>query len=161
MAFPSEGWPPPPATGLRSIRFYVDGNTTANFSDNAFLFSADTAANMFFPTPFVPPGGVDVVAKVGNYFAGGGSPMGGGRDPRDANIYAPTGEQAVPFTQIWSNSIKISNDGNADIEFSFDGVNVHGVVKVGERPIYPRRYEAGICVRNPGAFGVAFRIEAW
>lgn len=37
MAFPT-GWPPPIASGMYSLRFAETGTTTANFSDNAFLF---------------------------------------------------------------------------------------------------------------------------
>jgi len=37
MPFPL-GWPPRPATSVRSLRFYVTGTATANFRDNAFLF---------------------------------------------------------------------------------------------------------------------------
>jgi hypothetical protein len=160
MAFP-KGWPPSPASGLRSIRFYISGTTTGDFADNAFLFSQGTAANTFKPTPFVPPGGEKVLAKVGTLTDGGGSPMGGGMDAHDANIAAVPSEQAVPETMIWAHTLRISNDGAADIQFSFDGTTVHGVVKADEKIIYPHRYEAGVAVRNQAAGAIAFRIEAW
>lgn len=37
MAFPL-GWPPRAASSRRSIRFYADGTSTANYYDNAWLF---------------------------------------------------------------------------------------------------------------------------
>ena len=74
MAFPSEGWPPRPPSGTRSIRFYATGTGTANFSDNAFLFIDGTNANPFVPLPVVPPGSTAPVAL-------GSFPVGTGRAP--------------------------------------------------------------------------------
>lgn len=94
MAFPA-GWPPRPATGTRSLRFYKGLTAaTANFSDNAYLFSDGVGASTIRPTPYVAPGDTSAV-HVGELSATlsvgtqpGGSPAGGGRDPRDAAQYA-------------------------------------------------------------------------
>lgn len=158
MAFPV-GWPPRPASGVHSIRFFISGTGTANFSDNAWLFSDLPGANPFVPLPYVEAG-QETDVKIGD-LTGGGSPMGTGQDARDANILAPAGEQAVPHSMIWAQTIRIINDtpGGVPIEFSFDGVNVHGAVTNEEGPvIYRARFEAGISVRGNG---LDFRVEAW
>lgn len=144
MAFPV-GWPPRVASSYRSIRFFLAGTGTANFSDNAYLFSDQAAANTYVPLPYVAPGQNTPVQL-------GPPPLGGGMNANDSD---PT---ASPQTMIWSNSIRIMNDGATDLEFSFDGTNVHGVVKPAEVMLYPYRHEAGISIRGAG---VDFRIEAW
>lgn len=53
MALPV-GWPPRPASSLRSIRFFTSGTTTGAFSDNAFLFKDGAGANTLVPTPDFP-----------------------------------------------------------------------------------------------------------
>lgn len=61
--------------------------------------------------------------------------------------------------QAWSNSIRIINDDDtAELEISFDGSNIHGIVKPNSEVIYRDRYEGGISVRGDGA---EFTIEAW
>ena len=159
MAFPV-GWPPRPATGRRSIRVFISGTTTNNFADNAYLFSALTGANTFVPTPYVRPGSSAVVHH--GDLTVGGSPSGGGMDPHDADMSktAPA-DQPVPVTMIWPQTIVVSNDGLSDIEFSFDGINVHGIVREGEKCVYRERMEAGISVREPGGAAIAFRVEGW
>jgi hypothetical protein len=68
---------------------------------------------------------------------------------------------------IWSNTIRIYNDGGNDLQFSFtaddDGDNeVHGVIKAGKEALYRVRHEAGIALRFPGGGGGSvFRVEAW
>lgn len=64
----------------------------------------------------------------------------------------------------YANSIRVVNvasDSTHEIEISFDGTNVHGVLKGGDDVTYLARYEAGIAVRTKGANHCAFRIEAW
>lgn len=152
MAYP-EGWPPRPASGARSIRFFVEGTATADFADSAYLFADDPGANTFLPTPYVAPGGEGTLAEVGTNLVGG-SPMGGGRDVHDAS-----GGVAVPHPMIWSHGIAIFNDGGADLEYTFDGTNVAGKVLVTDDPHwYYTRYEAGIAIRGAGA---KFRVIAW
>ena len=157
MAFPN-GWPPRVATGRRSIRVYITGTATAAFSDNAYLFSQVPSANTFQPTPYVPagqesaaPGWAPTNLPL--------PPMGGGRNPNDA-VPDPRLNPAVPpppVPMIWSNSIKISNNGAAPLFFSFDGVNIHGVVAANTVFWYWNRYEAGIALQGSSAFVV----EAW
>lgn len=150
MPFPT-GWPPPRPSGIRSGRFYAAGTGTAAFDDNAFLFGAPLTAMNTLPTPYVAPG-----SSAPTDF--GRLPVGGGRDPRDSRASA---ELVTGTTQAysWLANLRICNDGGGVLEFSFDGVNVHGVVMPGdEPPVYAGRYEAGIAVRGVGA---VFRIEAW
>jgi hypothetical protein len=248
MAFP-EGWPPRPASGRRSIRFFIDTgvNATADFADNAYLFSDGISANTFKQTTTLTAGDEKKPTPVGApdpIFDAGGSPLGTGRHPGDAysfnpNLFmrqlggatafafagstvtltdpAPTRDfdrdlvgkdiriqnattggndgtfrisnvlstriltyenatgatesfaagtdyrirtisEAVPKEMIWAGTIRVINTGGGDLELSFDGVNVHGLVPSGESHTYRNRFEAGIAVR---AAGVSFVIEAW
>lgn len=108
------------------------------------------------PTPKIDWGSRTPVRLGG--LAGGGSPMGGGKNdgsPRDP--YTP------PPTMVWASTILISNDDSTatnTLEYSFDGINVHGLVRGGETLTLRNRYEAGIAVRR-GANTPAFRIHAW
>lgn len=86
MAFPV-GWPPRPSPGALNIAFFVEATATVNYSDSAYLFIDGVGANPFKPTPYVPPGGEDVVAPVP--VSGPGTPIGTGRDPRDAGPFNP------------------------------------------------------------------------
>lgn len=147
MAFPT-GWPPRLSSGVRSIRFFVTAAATANFDDRAYLFADDVGANPYLPTPVVSPGS-SVSAAVGTT-AAGGSPMGGGENDSQSTK-----------KMIWAGTIRIKNDGAGDLEYSFDGTNVHGIVKEDEELIYRNRYEAGISVRGVAAATPSFRIEAW
>jgi hypothetical protein len=142
MPLPS-GWPPRAPSGRRSVRVYIAGNTTANFADNAYLFSDVAGANTYTPMPYVAPGGERTTVNLGN------NPLGGGRtDP------------AAPKTMIWCNTMKIINDGLQNLEFSFDGTLVHGVILPGETLEFRERMEAGISVRGPGG-ATAWRVFAW
>jgi hypothetical protein len=158
MANPA-GWPPRPHSSLRSIRFYVNGTSTALFSDNAYLFASGAAgsANTYVPLP--NPGTkqtVDGVTQVAS------SPTtvvpaisGTGRvdiNPQDGSL--------PPVPMVWSMGMRICNDGTGDLEYSFDGTNVHGRLKANEIATFNRRHEAGVAVRGNGATP-AFRIEAW
>jgi len=65
-------------------------------------------------------------------------------------------DPAVP-EQGWSYHLRIVVTGG-DLEFSFDGTNVHGKVlgATGEG-LYQKRHEGGIAVRGTGTF----YVEAW
>lgn len=140
MPFPS-GWPPTLPAGRRSLRFFKTGSTTTLFEDNAFLFVDEESANTFDSTPTIEAGDEKTTVSVGS-----------------------SGTPGVPFggsSAIWADTIEITNeDGTIDLEFSFDGTNVHGVVPAGTTKKMRPRAEAGIAVRSSTA-GAAFRIEAW
>lgn len=246
MAFPA-GWPPRPASGLRSIRFYQAATAaSANFSDNAYLFSDGITANTFKETPYLDPGEEATPAPLGvndPIFNAGGSPVGTGRNPGDAipfnpnlflrgvggasnftlagttitfndptptklftrdlggkeiriigatsagndgtfriatvpsphsltwenaggasEVFAASGtyrirtiDDAPPKEMIWAGTIRVIAE-TADVEISFDGVNVHGIIPAGTTHTYRNRYEAGIALRGVGA---TFTVEAW
>jgi len=156
MAFPTD-WPPRPAEGRRSIRFYAEGTTTDDFEDTAFLFKAGVGANTYVPLPVVAPGSTAPV-EIGNRSAGF-TPAGTGANDADD-----------PTAMLTAQTIMISYDVPAVptgelLEYSFDGVNVHGVLHEGEHLYYRDRYEAGIAVRGvpiaPDTGVVPYRIEAW
>jgi len=163
MAFPT-GWPPRPASSLRSIRFFVRGTSTAVFDGHAYLFGDQASANTFKPTPYVRPGSTDPVHD--GTLEAGGSPMGGRQIPEDAaprtHDDSPNTQEASPHPMLWSQGIRITSVSGGDIEFSFDGTNVHGRVKDGTTEIYYDRHEAGIAVRAAGGVGTpVFEVEAW
>lgn len=160
MAFPA-GWPPRPSSGRRSIRFFVSGTATANWSDNAYLFIDDAGANTFQPMPYVKPGDVSAQAKVGDRNTPG-SPMGAGSDPSGV---LPGDTLGVQKALIWAATIRICNDGAVDLQVSYAAPDdlstlIQGIVKAGEELVYRHRYEAGIALRAPGG-ACAFRVEAW
>lgn len=144
MAFPV-GWPPRVSSGMRSIRVYIADTATAAFADRAYLFVDQAGANTYTPLPYVAPGSDAAVAVPA-------APSGTGQSFYDS---APS---ASPKPMIWSYAIRIYNDGGSNLEFSFDGTNVHGVIKAGQSELYVQRVEAGIALRGAG---VAFRVEAW
>ena len=125
MAFPAT-WPPQPATGRRSLRFYIGGTATANYSDRAYIFADQVGANTNTPTPVVQPGTHDTVSF----------PPG------------PYGSEA------WASVIHVYNDGAADLYISFDGTHDHGVVKPNTDTFYWGRYEQGIAVKGSSAFRI-------
>lgn len=137
MPFPAS-WPPRPAGSARSIRFFVTDTATAAFADKGYMFAEDAGAVTYTPLPVVQPGSnAPVVVPA---VSGGGVSYGD------------------PAVQIWANNIRISNDGPAVLEFTFDGTNVHGSLKSGEAVLYRNRCESGIAVRGATA---VYRIEAW
>ena len=145
MAFPV-GWPPRPATHVRSIRFFAKGTATANYDDSAWIFAQQAGANPFLATPKIDPGDERTTAQVGDTTAGG-SPLGGGVE---------VGADAVE-PMIWAGTVLICNDGAAALQFSFDGTNDAGEVAAGEQQVFRQMHEAGIAVK-----GVTdFRIFAW
>jgi len=153
MAFPP-GWAAeagkglPFTSGRRSLRFFVRGTATAEFSDRAYNFAAQAGAFTIPRSPVVAPGSAGSSGFPAT--VGVGTPMGG-----QAGLPAA---QATPVTTQASHSIRVSNEGASELEFSFDGVTVHGALLAGEKVVYLDRYETGIAVRGDG---MAFRIEAW
>lgn len=148
MPFPA-GWPPGRSTNTRPIRFQASGVTTAAFQDNAWLFATDAlgavaqSANLD-PLPSVPAGSTAPAVLPASPV--GGSAMAG----------------LVP--RRWAGTIRIRNDSlwRTDVlAFSFDGVNVHGLVQGGEEAVYRQRTESGICVQTASGNPSNFRIEAW
>ena len=143
MAVPTT-WPPRPASGRRSIRFYKTGTLTANFADNCWIFGdAANNANPYTPLPQVVSGTTGAATVV--------PPSPWGTEPSDA----------VSPPMIWSGSLRITVVGG-DLEFSFDTANppaiVHGKVLSADRVAYYRdRFEAGMAVRGTGTF----YVEAW
>lgn len=137
MAFPT-GWPPRVPSGIRNIRFFQLGTTGGGFDANAYLFANGEGANPYTPLPVVRAG-EDVSAPD---YSG----------PHDVGILpAGTGENGDdPVPMIWAQNIIVVNDGTTDLEVSFDGINVHGIVAAGEERAYYDRREAGIAVQGGG-----------
>lgn len=132
-------WPPRAPSGRRSIRFYKTGTLTANFADNAWIFAdAANLANPYTPLPKIAPGSNTVVNL-------GASPQGTGQNDADD-----------PAPMIWANSLRITVTGG-NLEFSFNGTDVHGLVLSGATGLYRERVESGISVRGTGTF----YVEAW
>lgn len=167
MPFPT-GWPPRRPSGIRSIRFFVSGNCTANFQDNAFLFVDDVGADTFTPLINVPPGAESQGVNIGRDPASpsaasgmgdAGSPYGTGPETPQNPPLVPSDVPAKPT--IWSNTILVRNDKSGALEISFDGINVHDRLLEGEVQIYRNRFEGGICLRGVAASTPAFRVTAW
>lgn len=154
MAFPT-GWPGRAPSGHRSIRFYQAGTSTANFSDNAFLFINGTGANPYAPLPELLPGGerTNIVVPP-TPFGTGVSKLNANPDPAAGPTLAP------PIPLIWCRALLIKAAAGGAVEFSFDGVNVHGSVTASTERLYFDRFEAGIAVRGAGGSPL-FVIEAW
>jgi hypothetical protein len=160
MPFPT-GWPPvAPKSSVRSIRFFVSGTGTANFSDNAFLFIDDPGANLNTPLAVVPPGNAPPSPPLPIAPVDVSPPSGTGTAAVDANLSQPPALQAVPKATLYAGNIRVSNDeapGGAALDLSFDGVIVQGRVLAGESITFRQRYECGISVKGVAAF----RIHAW
>jgi hypothetical protein len=62
--------------------------------------------------------------------------------------------------QGWASSIRIRAITGA-IEWSFDGVTVHGRVPADEEETMWSLYEGGIAIRNATATVATFHVEAW
>ena len=130
MAYP-DAWPPEQSSGRRSLRFFISGTATVSWADRAYMFADQTGATNTTVTPVVVPGTHDTVNFPN-------TPMG---------------------SLAWCGNIKLCNDGTgADLVFTFDGTNIHGVLKKGEQVIYRDRWESGIAVRGAS---VPYRIECW
>lgn len=163
MTFPV-GWPPRIASANCSLRFYVRAVATANFADRAYLFSQGVGANVHVPLPYVRPGSTDPVA-IGDVVVGS-PPPGGGQSLYDVappqHQNPPATQQAVPTPMLWSGGgIRVTNLGSGDLEFSFDGVNVHGRLLEDVDMLYTGRIEAGIAVRGVLGTTPTFQVEAY
>lgn len=69
-----------------------------------------------------------------------------------------------PPAYTFPKHIVVYNDGTADVLISFDGINIHGLVRPGRIKTYSNRLETGIAVRSlddPLLVQSYFRIEAW
>jgi hypothetical protein len=160
MANPA-GWPPRPHSSIRSIRFYVTASATSLFSDNAFLFASGGAGSANTYTPLPNPGTANTTVIAAQVEPTGTTvvvPSISGTGRADIN---PQDGSLPPVPMIWSMGIRICNDGTGDLEYSFDGTNIHGRLKQGEIASYPRRHEAGISIRGVAAATPTFRVEAW
>lgn len=61
-----------------------------------------------------------------------------------------------------SSELKLTNDGVGDIQYSFDGVNIHGEVRTGESLQTNTRREYSIFIRiKPASIASLFRLEVW
>lgn len=142
MPFPAS-WPPRVASGVRSLRFYVTDTATADFADKAYMFAEQASANVYTALPTIAPGSKTTVNVPGVAGTGLATPT--------------TAGVSGPLAQIWSGNIRITVTG-VNLEISFDGTNIHGLVKAGDSVIYRQRHESGIAVRGNGA---VYTIEAW
>lgn len=135
----------------------------ANGSGATSLFKAEVKKNFFGgsgiamrPMPFITPGDALTPARVGDLQAGG-TPMGGGTNDADPESYG------APTASAFASTLYIANDdGTATntIEYSFDGINVHGEVLGGEAIRLYSVHESGIAVRFT-AGTPAFRVIGW
>jgi len=110
---------------------------------------------IFDRTPNIAPGEVNKEAVFGTVERPG--IVAYGYEARDAVVRGRSRPAAPPAAAVHSQAIAITNAGAALLEFSFDGVNVHGAVPAGARHVFGDRHEAGIAVRGVAAFV----IEAW
>lgn len=149
MALPV-GWPPKPNASHRSIRVYIAGTATADWTDNAYLFAQVAGASTTSPSPVVPAGAERQVVAVQSQMGGqSGSPA----------------AQATPVTSLTSQHIRVKNDGANPLDVSFDASaaavgNLAAHLLPGEERLWNFRYESGIALRAP-AGNTAFRVEAW
>lgn len=116
MAFPA-GWPPRTASGQKSLRFYLTGTCTANFDDNAFLFSqvdtpvtdmvfANASQSIGNPDTFTFTTGApdDTVTRATGSFVTDGFKIGGSMvvenatTPANNGSYVITGVAALTLT---------------------------------------------------------------
>lgn len=168
----TRGWPPPSPSNIRSHRIFLQGNVSGLYDDNWYLFADVAGAHTLLPQPPVKPGGdFNATPTVFGQFGDDdtvptipSSPSGPTLQP-DPAITAylsmgtgPADQQLAPKFALFTGSLRIFNDGTAgadsDLEFSFDGANLHGVVKAGESLYYEHRYEAGITLRHAGVAAV-------
>jgi len=156
-AFPT-GWPPRPASHVRSVRVYAEGTTTGDWASNAILFNSLVSANTFKPTPYRRPGDPSPISYGDQQLPG--TPAGGRSIPQDAIVgnplSYPRGGERPAEPQIWVGTLALINDGSPGdiLEVSFDGVNIHGKVYDGERFVYRNRFEAGVALRLSGVAAV-------
>lgn len=139
MPFPT-GWPPRISSSQRSIRYFLEGEVSGNFEDNAYLFSDQAAANPYTALPFVRPGGGVSAPDYTGPHTVPTSPSGTGQ--KYATDLHP---------MLWSRRLHLTNYGSTSMEVSFDGVNTHGKIGGGQAVEYADRQEAGIAMRGGGA----------
>jgi len=166
VPFPTEGWPPPRSAGVRSIRVYVKGQVASGsaFADNNWLFQPLDAGYVDSGDSGLPAGDTTTLTTYGDY-AKPGPPFGGrrGNAPQGRTPIGVLSDPAPPAS-IHSQNIRVTNlstTAGEDLEFSFDGTNVHGYVPAGESRHYEHRYEAGIAIRPTAAANTDFVLEAW
>lgn len=142
-AFPVN-WPPPHGSGRHTLRFYASGTTTELYADNAFNFADNPIHNSILPLPTVTSSDIPAVGAL--------------PPPTHAVPRAPAGTvgsgtalSKTPF--LWANSLHVFNDGSGDLNISFDGTNLHGVIKAGKDHLYRNRMEAGIAFAWAGGTG--------
>jgi hypothetical protein len=130
------------------------------------VFIDQPGANPYTPLPVVRPGddvsrkGLSASAKV----VVPPNPAGTGENYLTDDPTLPIGQgyltQPSIKAYIWAEEIRIVNTGANDLEFSFDGTNVHGLVPAGTIREYRDRREAAIAVRGVGG-NTTFVLEAW
>lgn len=150
MALPI-GWPPKPNGSLQSLRAFIAGTATNDWTANAYLFAQVTGANLVPPSPRIEPGDEGVVTSGITAQMGGQS---GG-----------AATQAAPVTARHAQHIRVKNDGANPLHVSFDATdattgNVAAILLTGEERLWNFRYESGIALRGPDG-DTAFRVEAW
>lgn len=74
--------------------------------------------------------------------------------PKDGAIVAVADRRQAHSHGI---RLRVTAGGGDNLDFSFDGINIHGHLAAGEQETYYDRYEGGICVRGQGTFF----LEAW
>lgn len=136
-------------SGRRSMRFYIEGTATANYADNAYIFSLHG----------MTPGVSGLMVPTQPTVRAGGEVASG--NPATPAITSPMGGTTPQAAVVAAYAFRIYNDGTDPLEFSFDGVHLHGVVMGGKEALYRQRYEPGICVRGRDSTTPTFRIEAW
>lgn len=99
------------------------------------FYQADTVTLDAFPAPVVPA-----------------------VDPTQELIFIDQGRTGENFE---SSRLVIVNDGPGTLQWSFDGVTVHGQLNNGESKVDDERRERWIFLRRLGAGSVAYRIWAW
>jgi hypothetical protein len=137
---------------LADISSFANGAGTTALTKGEARKSFFGAGTLIATTSTISHGDTTTIATVGGGRVVSSSPLGSGK-PNVArqDPYSP------PEPHVWASTILVNNDGAADLEVSFDGINVHGLLQPSEEKVYRGRREAGISVR-----GVTdYRIEAW
>jgi len=110
---------------------------------------------MPFPVSWPPETGTSKMSR--RIYVGGTTTL----DFQDnAFMFAELLGLSVPIAWPFQ-AIRVFNDGTADIEVTFDGTNIHGVVKPSRFSTWYDRTESGIAVRSPGPGVTGYRIEGW
>lgn len=68
--------------------------------------------------------------------------------------------EVLEFQRTMDYVMVVNDDGGTDLEISFDGTTVHGVIAAGDPPMtFPQRRRARIYVRASSA--IDYRVFAW